>query len=64
MHTDIICRPFLSVSLVFERGGFRLSGSTSMGSSTGATGMSELSSAHIPRPTPEEEDDRPKPEPH
>lgn len=56
--------PFLSVSLVFERGGFRLSGSTSMGSSIGATGMSELSSAHIPRPDPEEEDDKPKPEPH
>lgn len=56
--------PLLSISLIFEYGGFRLSGSTVTGSSTGATGMSELSSAQIPPPDPEEDDDKPKPEPH
>lgn len=56
--------PFLSISLVFEHDNFKLTSSTTVGSSMGATGKSELSSAHIPHPDPEEVDDKPKPEPH
>lgn len=56
--------PVLSISLIFESGRFRLSSSTTMGSSMGATGMSELSAAQIPSPDPDEKDDKPEPEPH